>query len=46
MGPDACDGVELILSLPSAKISQPEDGKGEGLCFLPLGGCLGGEISE
>jgi len=36
-GPDACDVAELILSLLSAKISQPQYGEGEGLCFLPFG---------
>lgn len=45
-GPDACDVARLILGLLSPKISQPQDGEGEGPCVLPLGDCRGGELSQ
>lgn len=45
-GPNTCDVAELILGLLSARISQPQDWEGEGLCFLPLSGYRREELSQ
>lgn len=36
LGPQSCDGAELILSFLNTKPSQTYGGKGEGLCLLPI----------